>query len=548
MSPSLLALVQKREIEFGYKVDDVDILVIAFFSILFCIIAQMDIIDKKTTIGKQPSSDSVVDKLEEEQIHAEDEDEVAVPQSGPEREAIVKRLKLKLDLRLVPYLALLYLFNALDRGNIGNARLAGLEDGTHLSGNQFYNALSFFYFGYTISQIPNMFILKKVTPSILVGVTMILWGICSTSMAAATNYSGLVAARFFMGVFEAGVGPAAPIILSFFYLRHELAWRTALFYGSSTFAGAFGGLIAYGVATNLVHDKLAAWQLLFIIEGIPTIFLGIITIFVLPNSPESLERWFVTPKERQVAIERSRNGLNADKTLLDKKQLLAAFKDYKNIFTCLIYIGLNIPLASYTSFLPTIVKLMGYTDANAQLMTVPPYACALVCVFIVCWNSDRTQLRGYHVAASALLACIGYILLISSNHVKANYAGACFVAMGLYPIIPLMLSWVANNNVGHIKRAVSIAMLNTFGQCFATVGTQIYKENTAPRFFMGYGVCLAFTILMMVFSLALSFLLKRENKRRDTEYGEPQILTSEEQQEYIDQGIYDDNPNFRYYI
>ncbi|KAJ1737167.1 hypothetical protein LPJ72_000743 [Coemansia sp. Benny D160-2] len=475
-------------------------------------------------------------------------DVVVVPQSGPEREAIVRRLKLKLDLRLVPYLALLYLFNALDRGNIGNARLAGLEEGTHLKGNDFYNALSFFYFGYTISQIPNMFILKKVTPAVLVGVTMILWGVCSTSMAAAKNYSQLVASRFFMGIFEAGVGPAAPIILSFFYLRHELAWRTALFYGSSTFAGAFGGLIAYGVAKSLTHDKLAPWQLLFVIEGIPTIFLGILTIFVLPNSPEKLERWFVTPEEKQVAIERSRSGHNADTSLLDKRQLLAALKDYKNFFTCMIYIGLNIPLASYTSFLPTIIKEMGYTDVKAQLMTVPPYACAIVTVFSVCWCSDRTRNRGYHVAASALVACIGYILLISSNKLGANYTGACFVAMGLYPIIPLMLSWVANNHVGHIKRAISVAMLNTFGQCFATVGTQIYKTKTAPRFYMGYGVCLAFTVVMIVFSLSLSFVLKRENARRDATHGEPKELTAEEQQEAINSGIYDNHPSFRYYI
>ncbi|KAI9501810.1 hypothetical protein GGI25_000302 [Coemansia spiralis] len=494
---------------------------------------------------KPITKDADVAASETGSIH---ENTVVVPQSGPEREAIVRRLKLKLDLRLAPYLSLLYLFNALDRGNIGNARIAGLEEGTHLTGNDFYNALSFFYFGYTISQIPNMFILKKVTPAVLVGVTMILWGICSTSMAAAKNYSGLVAARFFLGVMEAGVGPAAPIILSFFYLRDELAWRTALFYGSSTFAGAFGGLIAYGVATNLVNEKLAPWQLLFIIEGIPTIFLGFLTLFFLPNSPETLERWFVTPEEKQVAIERSHSGHNADKSLLDKRQLLAAITDYKNIFTCLIYIGLNIPLASYTSFLPTIIKQMNYTNAMAQLMTVPPYACAVVTVFAFCWNSDRTQRRGYHVAASALLACLGYILLISSGKNGVNYAGACFVAMGLYPIIPLMLSWVANNNVGHIKRAVSIAMLNTFGQCFATVGTQIYKANTAPRYFMGYGVCLAFTVVMIVVSLCLSFVLKRENAHRDETYGPPQELTAEEQQAAINDGIYDKHPSFRYFI
>ncbi|KAJ1944347.1 hypothetical protein FBU59_002624 [Linderina macrospora] len=299
---------------------------------------------------------------------------------------------------------------------------------------------------------------------------------------------------------------------------------------------------------NLAHEKLAPWRLLFIIEGIPTIVLGLFTIFFLPNSPSNLEKWFVTPEEKQVAIERGRSGLNTDNTVLDKRQLIAAFKDYKNLFTCLIYIGLNIPLASYTSFLPTIVKNMGYSDANAQLMTVPPYACALVTVLLFAWYSDRTQLRGYPVAASASIACLGYILLLSSNHLHANYAGACIVAMGLYPVVPLVLSWVANNNVGHTKRAISVAMLNTFGQCFATVGTQIYKAKTAPRFFMGYGVCLASSFLMIVVAVSLSHILSRENARRDTEFGEPKPLTPEEQAELIRNGIYDDHPSFRYYI
>ncbi|KAJ1947198.1 hypothetical protein EC988_005443, partial [Linderina pennispora] len=105
-----------------------------------------------------------------------EEGEIVVPQYGPERDAITRRLLRKLDIRLVPYMALLYMFNALDRGNIGNARLGGLEEGTHLTGNDFYNALSFFYFGYCISQVPNMFLLKKVSPSVLIGVTMVLWG------------------------------------------------------------------------------------------------------------------------------------------------------------------------------------------------------------------------------------------------------------------------------------------------------------------------------------------------------------------------------------
>ncbi|KAJ1945368.1 hypothetical protein FBU59_002326, partial [Linderina macrospora] len=90
-----------------------------------------------------------------------EEGEIIIPQSGPERDVITKRLLRKLDMRLVTYMSLLYLFNTLDRGNIGNARLGGLEKDTHLTGNDFYNVLSFFYFGYCISQVPNMFLLKK---------------------------------------------------------------------------------------------------------------------------------------------------------------------------------------------------------------------------------------------------------------------------------------------------------------------------------------------------------------------------------------------------
>ncbi|KAJ2393055.1 hypothetical protein GGI05_002524 [Coemansia sp. RSA 2603] len=351
-----------------------------------------------------------------------------------------------------------------------------------------------------------------------------------------------------MGVFESGVGIGAPIVISFFYMPNELAWRQALYFGSATFAGAFGGLIAYGVATHLANEQLAPWRLLFIIEGIPTIFLGILSFFLLPNSPENLEAWFVTPSEKRVAIERAKTGYNTDTSLLDKRQLVAAFTDYKNIFYCVIYIGLNVTLASYQSFLPTIIKLMGYADAKAQLMTVPPYECALAFLLIISWNSDRTKRRGYHIIFCALVACAGYVLLISSTMLGANYAGACLVAMGIYPIVPLMLSWVANNNIGHTKRAISLAIMNTCGQSFATVGTQIFKDKTAPRFILGYSICIAFTGVIMVMSLVLVLTLKHDNAARQCEFGDPKPLTDEEQRDIIEKGIYDKHKGFRYYI
>ncbi|KAJ1918945.1 hypothetical protein H4219_002301 [Mycoemilia scoparia] len=479
---------------------------------------------------------------------------------GGDTASLKKRLLLKLDLRIVSWLTVLYLFSSLDRGNIGNARMLGIEDSIGLVGNQFYNVVSVFYAGYTISQIPSNLVLKKILPSRWMCITMTIWGICATGTAACHSYGGLIATRFFMGIFEAGVGPGAPLLLSWWYLRDELAWRVSLFFGSSTLAGAFGGLIAYGVGKNLANSHLEPWRILFIIEGSLTIFFGLLTWVVLPDLPTSspsrrlawLDRFFLKPEERDLAIRRFNSEHNSDSKSFEMGQLIAAFKDYKTWLCGLLYIGLNICLSSYTSFLPTIIGGFGVSALDTQLLSVPPYAFACVCVFVFSWNSDRTRIRGFHITASATVSALGYTLLLSNHILAVNYVGVCLVACGLYPIIPLTLSWVANNHIGHTKRATALAILNMLGQCFATLGGQIYKSKTAPRFYMGHSICLAFIVLTGITASILSSLLYLENKRRDRLQSTSYVPSDDENMgpelETPKDKLYDKNPSFRYFI
>lgn len=137
---------------------------------------------------------------------------------------------------------------------------------------------------------------------------------------------------------------------------------------------------------------------LFIVEAIPTIVLGLLSFIVLPNMPENAGRW-LTKEEKHVAIQRTRQSGNTDNKTFDKKQFIAAVVDYKiwlagktdlfrGLFLLLtgsivvIYIGLNVALASFSIFLPTIISDMGFSLLNAQLLTIPPYVVACCLVFV----------------------------------------------------------------------------------------------------------------------------------------------------------------------
>lgn len=133
--------------------------------------------------------------------------------------------------------------------------------------------------------------------------------------------------------------------------------------------------------------------------------------------------------------------------------------------------------------------------------------------------------------------------MLASLNVSLRYTGAILVACSIYPIIPLTLSWVFNNQLGHTNRAVAIGMVSMIAQCFSMLGTQIYKTEDSPRYVKGHVVCLVFLILAAISAGLLRFLLSRENKKRDQEHGEPETM---DMSELNIEGIYDKHPQFRY--
>ncbi|KIW30858.1 uncharacterized protein PV07_02551 [Cladophialophora immunda] len=454
------------------------------------------------------------------EIHAERAEDINAlsdPDEGKtdeERRAIDRKLMWKVDMWIIPWLSFLYLLSFLDRTNIGNARLAGLEDDLGMKGHDYNNALTVFFVSYAIAEAMTNVLLKRLTPRIFFMGIMVLWGFIMTMMGLVTSYGGLLAARFFLGLAEAGLFPGAAYYLSCWYRRDEIGIRAAIFFSMAALAGSFGGLLAAAISKMDGVGGKPGWAWIFILEGIGTMIVGFITWWMISDWPDTAR--FLTEDDRL----RLRRRLAKDKQsstaeAYDKRHIFAAFRDWKTWGFGLTLVGSEIALYAFSLFLPTILAGLGYAGTHAQLLSVPPYACAAAITIFTGWVADKTKCRGYCNMAVATLGITGFVMLLSTENPHVQYAGTFLAAMGIYPTIPNITAWVANNIEGVYKRGVVIGIVVGCGNINGIVSANIYLSSQKPRYWTGHGTVLAaLTLFLFGGSVLMHVLLRMENRKR----------------------------------
>jgi sugar phosphate permease len=173
-----------------------------------------------------------------------------------------KKLIRKIDLFLMPTIWLMYLMSYMDRTNIGNAKIAGMNDDLGLSSSEYSMALVIFFISYVFFEVPSNLILAKTRPSIFLPTIMGLWGIVTCCMAVIQDYKHLLALRFVVGVLESGFAPGILLIISSWYKREEQSERFAVYISAAVLSGAFGGLLAGVITSKLDGSRgLEGWRL-----------------------------------------------------------------------------------------------------------------------------------------------------------------------------------------------------------------------------------------------------------------------------------------------
>lgn len=326
-----------------------------------------------------------------------------------------------------------------------------------------------------------------------------------------------MALRFLLGVFEAAYGPGIPYLLSFFYLRHELGFRSGVFLSAAPLATCFAGALAYGITSG--HPSIASWRLLFLVEGLPTIVVAPIAFFFLPDTPHQAR--FLNEDEKRVALARGVRQTGGGERIgsINWKDVGLALIDIKAWFTALMYFSCNVSFSSLPVFLPTIIKEMGYTAVTAQGLSAPPYFLSFLLTIGTTWVADKTQQRGLVIIVMSIIGAVGYVLLATTTAVAPRYLGTFLAAAGVFPCIANILPWVSNNQGSDTRRGVGFVLLNLVGQCGPLLGTRIYPTSDGPRYVTGQAVCAGFMFFTTLLALGLRTLLAWENRKLDKKYG-----------------------------
>ncbi len=328
-----------------------------------------------------------------------------------------------------------YLFSFLDRVNIGNARLYGLEDDLGMHGSQYQTAVSLLFVTYILCELPSNLVIKKLRPSRWLAFITTSWGIVATLTGVVQSYGGFIACRLILGALEAGLFPGLAIYLTLFYTKRELALRVGYLFVSAAISGSVGGLLAYGIGHMDGVAGQRGWRWIMIIEGLPTFVLGIAVYWWLADDPETA--YYLTDEERRLGLIRKERQIGWSRTgdTLTKGDVYKGLQDWKIWAFAVGQFGVDTMLYGYSTFLPTIIKSLGdWSTAEVQALTIPCYALGAITYLTVAYFSDKYQQRAIPAVIAGVISIIGYGILIADVSSGVHYFACFLIAFGKFRI------------------------------------------------------------------------------------------------------------------
>ncbi|KAB8257391.1 major facilitator superfamily domain-containing protein [Aspergillus pseudonomiae] len=417
--------------------------------------------------------------------------------SDEEALKLERQLVRKIDFHLIPALFLLFIFNILDRSNIANARLGGLQEDLGLSDTQYQTAVAIMFVGYLLGQVPSNIILTRVRPSRYIPAAI----------------SCFAESPFF---------PGALLLMSSWYKASELAVRVAIVYCGNTVANGFGGMLAAGILSGLDgKGGLAGWRWLFIIEGAGTMVAGLLAVVLLPDFPRSGQRKWLTQQEQRFAEWRLAVATNneVDENGSIRQGMKDAVTDPKVWALVLIQIC-QLTSQTWTYFFPSIVETLGFGRIVTLLITAPVYVFGFLSALGNSLIANRTNCRAVLIVWPLCIDIVGNVMVISSHATAVRYVGMFLMCMGSYSAFNVVQAWIASTIPRtRTKRAIVYAMVNFFGNSSNIYGSYFFPTKDSPQYrpggiilssFAAGGVC--FSILLAVY---LHWLNTKARKAED---------------------------------
>lgn len=410
----------------------------------------------------------------------------------------------KVQVRLIPFLFLLYVVAMIDRVNIGFAQLTMNKD-LGLSSKQFSIAAGIFFVGYFLFEVPSNLILHKVGARVWIARILLSWGLVASLTGLVQSVHQLYAARVVLGFAEAGYYPGIVLYLTYWFRQREQARVLALFLTGFAVNSVVGAPISGFILEHVHWLGIASWRWLLILEGLPAIALGFLTYLMLPNRPS--EAKFLTDDEKQWL----QAELEAEEHLKQKRGRHSAWegiKDRRVLHLMVIYFGMMIGSYTLSFFAPELVKSLStkYSNSVVGYLVMIPYLAALAGMILVGRSSDRRMERRYHAAACLLLGGMGFLSLSVAHSPFASLVLLSLLAIGYCSSLGPFWA-MPSEFLSGLSAASGIAVINSVGNLGGFVGPFIVgfiKDKTGTL----YGG-LAFAGVSLVVAALLVLLLPK---------------------------------------
>jgi ACS family tartrate transporter-like MFS transporter len=377
-----------------------------------------------------------------------------------------QRARARIAYRLLPFVFLIYIVNYIDRVNVSFANLRMSAD-LGFSDRVYGLGVSIFYVTYVLFEIPGAIITERWSARKWIARIMISWGLVTILTGFVHTAGQFYAARFLLGIAESSFFPAMIVYLTHWFRSRERSRAIACLYTAVPAASLIGSPLA-GWLLGVHWWSLPGWRWLFVLEGIPAIVLGIITVFYLTDWPAQA-RW-LAPDERDWLVNELQAELQAKKRVRNYT-ILEAFRDLRTLRLIVAYFLALTGALGTIYWIPTFVKrLSGFSDRTVTSLLVIPAVLGVVGMLFNGWHSDKTAERHWHTAIPLAAAGLMFSLLIFARHDVPLAILSLLLGSGfLYAYYPTFWA-IPTMMLSESAAAATFGLINSIGQLGGFVG------------------------------------------------------------------------------
>lgn len=371
------------------------------------------------------------------------------------------QLMSKIRWHLVPYVMLLYIVAMLDRVNIGFAALQMNKD-LGISASAFGFLAGIFFIAYFFFEVPSNVIMHKIGARKWIARILISWGFVVIAMGYAQSVTHIGILRALLGVAEAGFYPCIILYFTFWFPTKHFAKTVSLFMVGMALANIICGPISSWIMDNITWMGMAGWRWMFILEGIPAVILGVVTLFVMVDRPSQAK--FLTEEEKEwllAELEREHIAKQLKVQVTSKWEVFKSGRVWHLSFCYLCYVLALYGLGMWMpQILRNLAKAMSLT--NIGLLSTIPYMFAVLAMLYVAKRSDKMQERRYHTALPIGIAFFGLIALTMTTDLWVSMVLLCVCQAAIYSFVGTFWT-LPNMYLSEATAAVGIAIINSTG-------------------------------------------------------------------------------------